>query len=86
MINPADSSFVQPDRDEVGQPAILVDHAERTVPGVDQRHRRLDDPAEYRLESQVAAYRDNGLEESVHPVARVQHGLHPALQLGEQII
>ena len=65
---------------------VLVDDAERAVPGVDQRQRGLDDAAEHRLELQVAAHRDHRLEEGVHPVTGGQHALHPALQLGKQVV
>ena len=86
MINRSDLCFVQADRNELGQPAVLADHPQRTVPCVDQCDRGLHDPAEYRLKLRTAAHRENRLQQAMHPVAGRDHGLKPALKLGQQVI
>jgi hypothetical protein len=48
--------------------------------------RGLDDTPEHGLELQVAADRDNGLQQAMHPVPRVHDGLQTSLQLGKQVI
>ena len=86
VVNSGDGPLIHPDRDEVRQPAVFADHAERAVAGVHQRDRGLHDPPEHGLELQVAADRDNGLQQAVHPVPRVHDGLQTSLQLGQQVI
>ena len=86
MINRGDLGLIQADRDELGQPAVLADHAQRTVPRVHQCDRGLHDAAEHRLELQIAAHRENRLQQAMHPVAGRDHRLQPALKLGQQVI
>ena len=86
VIDRGDLGLVQADRDELGQPAVLADHAQRTVPRVHQRDRGLHDAAEHGLELEVAAHRDNRLKQAMHPVAGRDHRLQPALKLGQQVI
>src|SRR5262249_61734319 len=81
-----DLRLVAADGDELGQPAVVTDHAERAVARLDQRHRGLDDLAEHDLQVQVATDRDDGLQQDVDPVAGVKYRLKPGLQLGEQVV
>jgi hypothetical protein len=81
-----DLGLGQADRDELGQPAVVADDAERPVAGVHQPGRGLDDLAQHHLEVELAADRDNRLEQRVHPVPGGQHRLQPGLQLGEQVV
>jgi hypothetical protein len=69
------SSPCPSDRDELGQAAVVADHAERAVAGLDQRHRGLDDLAEHDLQVQVGADRDDGFQQGMDPVPGGQHGL-----------
>ena len=84
------SSWLRPDRDELGQPqfaaVIVADDAERAVGRVDQADRGLDDPPESGLQVQAGADRHDRLEQAAHPVPGRQHRLQPALQLGEQLV
>ena len=64
--------LVDADGDEGGQATRAVDHAERAVAGVGQMHGDLDDAVQDGLEVQVAADGQDGLQETVHPVAAVR--------------
>ena len=86
VVDPLDLRGVEADGDELDEPLLLADHAERAVPGVHQVHRRLDDPAEHRLQLEPGTDRDDRLEQPVHPVPGREHGLQPRLQLREQVI
>ena len=86
MIDNGDLRLVQADGNESGQPAVVPDHAECAVTGLDQRHRGRDDLAEHDLQVQVAADGDDGLQQRMDPVAGRQHRLEPGLQLGQQLI
>ena len=86
VVDRGDLRLGQANRDELGQPAVVADHAERAVARLDQRHRGLDDLAEHDLQVQVATDRDDGLQQDVDPVAGGQHRLEPGLQLGEQVV
>ncbi len=46
----------------------------------------LDDAAQHRLQVQVAADGEDGLEEGVHAVARRDDVVEPGLQLGQQVV
>jgi len=85
-MNLADLRFIQPDRDELSEPAPFADDAQRAVPGVDQGHGRLNDLPERDLKFQVAADRHDGLEQRMRAVPGGQHRLQPDLQLGEQFV
>ncbi len=61
VMDRRDLLVIQADRDELDQPAALADHAERTVPGPDQRNGRLNDLLEGSLEVETAADLNNRL-------------------------
>jgi hypothetical protein len=86
VINSGDNRLIQPDRDEVRQPAVLADNTKRAIAGVHEGNRGLHDPPQHILQLQIAADRDNRLQQAVHTIPRSQHRLHPALQLRKQII
>ena len=86
VIDRGDLRLVQPDGDEFGQPAVVPDHAECPIAGLDQRHRGRDDLAEHDLKVQVAADGDDGLQQGMDPVAGRQNRLEPGLQLGQQFV
>jgi len=50
VIDRDDLGFVKSDRDEFGKPAVLSDHAKRTVPGVHKLHGGLGDAPQHGLE------------------------------------
>ena len=86
MIDRGDLGLVEPDRDELGQPAVLADHAEGAVPGVDQPNGRLGDPAQHGFQLKIRADAHHGLEQRVDPIAGVEHLLQPQLELAEQLV
>ena len=85
-MDPADLVLAQADRDELGQPPVLADDAQRPVRRVHQLDRGLDDPPERGLQVQARADGDDRLEQAAHPVPGHQHGLQPALQLGQELV
>ena len=85
-MDAGDLGLGQADRDELGQPAVVADDAECPIAGVHQPGRGLDDLAQHHLEVQLAADRDNRLEQRVHPVPGGQHRLQPGLQLAKKIV
>ena len=85
-MNPLDLFFVEAHRDELGQPAAFADDPERAVLGIDERDRGLDDLPQDGLEVEVAADRDDRFEQRMHPIARLDRGRKPDLQLGQQVI
>ena len=85
-MNLLDLLLVQANRDELGQRAAFADDPERAVPGIDERDRGLDDLPQHDLELEVAADRDDRLEQRVHPVPRVDHSRKPDLQLRQQVV
>ena len=86
VVDPADLVLAQADRDELGQPPVVADDAKRPVGRVHQLDRGLDDPPERGLQVQPRADGDDGREQAAHPVPGRQHGLQPALQLGEELV
>ena len=86
VVDLGDLLLVQADGDELGQPAVVADHAQRAVAGVDQRDGGLDDPAQHDLQVQVAADGDHRLQQGVHPVPGGQDRLEPDLQLVQQLV
>ena len=86
MVDPADLLLGQAHRDELGEPPVVADHAERPVGRVHQPDRGLDDPRQRRLQVQARADRDDRLQQAAHPVPGGQHRLQPGLQLGEQLV
>ena len=55
---------VDADRDELREAgAGVVEHAQRAVAGVDERHRALDDPLEHRGDVEVGTDRQDGVEQ-----------------------
>ena len=70
---------LDPDGDELLEPrARTVDHTECAVPGPGQRHGRVDQLAEQRLERELRAQRDPGLDERADALGsgggEVRHG------------
>jgi hypothetical protein len=86
VMDLADFLLAQADRDELGEPASLADHAQRAVRRVHQADRGLHDPPQGGLQVQTRADRDNRLQQAAHPVPGAQHDLQPGLQLGEQLV
>ena len=86
VVNLLDLLLVQAHRDELGQRAAFADDPERAVPGIDERDRGLDDLPQHDLELEVAADRDDRLEQRVHPVPRLDRSRKPDLQFRQQVI
>jgi len=86
VVNGGDLGLIQANRDELGQAAAVANHAERAVLSVHQSGRRLHDLPQHDLQIEVAADRDDGLEQRMHPVPGGQHGLQADLQLSQKVI
>jgi hypothetical protein len=74
----------EPHRQELRQPLLLPDHTQSPVLGVHQHHRGLDDPAQHLGQIQLAADRQHGLKEALHPVPGAADLLDADLQLVQQ--
>ena len=61
-------------------------HPEGAVPGIDERDRGLDYLPQHDLEVEVAADRDDRLEQRMHPIACLDRGRKPDLQLRQQLL
>ena len=83
---PAICVLGQADRDELDQPAVLADDAERAVAGPDQGDGGFHDLLEHHLQVEIGADGDDGFQQRVDPVPGGQHRLQPGLELGEQIV
>ena len=86
VVDPADLVLAQADRDELGQPPVVTDDAQRAVGRVHQPDGAFDDPPEGGLQVQARADGDDRLEQPAHPVPGRQHGLQPGLQLGQELV
>ena len=55
--------------DELLDPAVLAEHAERSVAGVRDVHRELDDPLQDGVERQLGGEGEPGLDQQLRAVA-----------------
>ena len=86
VMDRRDLVLVQADRDERGQPAPFADDPQPAIAGIDQGHRRLDNPVQHRIQLKVGADRDDRLQQRTHPVPGRDHRRQPGLQFGQQVI
>jgi hypothetical protein len=86
VVDLGDLGGVEAYRDELGEPLVLANDAERAVPGIDELDGRLHDPAQRRLEVQPGPDRDDGLQQAAHPVPGRDDSLKPRLELPKQVI
>jgi hypothetical protein len=86
VVDPLDLVLIEANRDELGQPAALSDDPERTVLGVDQSDRRLNNLPEDDLQLEIGAHRDDRLEQRVHAVPGLDCGCQPDLELAQQVV
>ena len=86
VMDPGDLVLTEASGHESAQPPTLADDPERPVPGVHQGDRSLHDLPERGLQVQLAAHRDDGLQQRMVPVPRVDHRLQPPLELSQQVI
>lgn len=87
--------LAQSDGDELLQLlAVVAQHSERSVPGIDQAHRGSDDAAQDDGQFQFAAHRHDGLQKVLEaalgagkvaqaPDDLVQLGIHSMAQVGD---
>jgi hypothetical protein len=75
VVDPGDVRGVQANRDELGQPLVLTDDAERAVAGIDEVDRGLHDPPQRLLQVRPGSDGDDRLQQAVHAVAGGDHGL-----------
>ena len=86
VVDPRDLVLAQADRDELGQPLVLTDDAQRPVGRVDEPDRGLHDAPQGGFQVQARADGDDRFEQAAHPVPGRQHGLQPPLQLGQELV
>jgi hypothetical protein len=86
VVDAFDLVLGQADRDELGQPLAVADHAQGAVGGVDQPDRGLDDPPQGGFQVQAGADGHHCLEQAAHAVPGGQHGLQPALQFRQELV
>jgi hypothetical protein len=68
---------VDADRDELREAgAGVIEHAQRAVAGVDERHRALDDPLEHGDDVEVGTDREDGVEELTKATRSRMFGWH----------
>ena len=68
VVDPLDLVLAQADRDELGQPPVVADDAQRPVGRVDEPDRGLHDAPQGGLQVQARADGDDRLEQPAHPV------------------
>ncbi len=83
--DPPDLLLVQPHRDELRQPLVLPDHAERPVLGVHQLRRRLHDVLQHLGEFEIAPDREHRLQQAVYPVPGPAGSVQPRLQFVQPV-
>jgi hypothetical protein len=84
--DPGDQLGRHPGVDELGQPAVRGEHAQRRVAGADQLTRRFGDAVQHYRQGQAAIDHLGGAQEAPQPPLRGHDLLGPLDQLAEELI